>query len=129
MRRIARARSARRRRRRHEQRRSRISYYSGFLFRFGSSRNVGLCAGEAPAYTCVAGADEQCASDEFVREWKEFKELSDKYQAPKDVQIRMKGLVADLQPQIPAGYQWDDKKLRFVKTPQPKVVPSAPVSK
>lgn len=78
-----------------------------------------------PAYTCVAGADEQCASDEFVREWKEFKELSDKYQAPKDVQIRMKGLVADLQPQIPAGYQWDDKKLRFVKTPQPKVVPSS----
>jgi hypothetical protein len=84
-----------------------------------------------PAYSCVAGPDEICASDQFVQDWNQFVSIRDKYQIPHDAQVTMTGIVATLKEQVPAGYEWNEKKLRFVKQKPPQAqaqLPSVPTT-
>jgi len=73
----------------------------------------------ASAYSCVAGANEQCASDLWMADYRQLKAIQARYQAPHDVQITIQGLASTLQASIPQGYTWDEKKERFVKLPPP----------
>lgn len=72
-----------------------------------------------PAYTCVAGPDEQCPSDQWIKEYREFKGLVNKYQAPQAIQDQMNGMRQRLSAQIPQGYDMDEKKERWVKQKPP----------
>jgi hypothetical protein len=89
---------------------------------------------------CLAGVNELCASDKFYAEYQRYKDYQVKYAPPKDVQLIMKGITADLNEEIQVemkqGFTWNEQKMRFVKpeppvaakpaTP-PQVAPVAPV--
>ena len=75
------------------------------------------------SYHCVAGPNEQCASDEWYSDFQKLKTLQAPYQMPKEKQDMVAGMVQRLSRDIPAGYQWDEKKVRFVK----QSMPQAPV--
>ena len=75
------------------------------------------------SYHCVAGPNEQCASDEWYADFQKLKTLQAPYQMPKEKQDMVAGMVQRLSRDIPAGYQWDEKKVRFVK----QSMPQAPV--
>jgi hypothetical protein len=77
------------------------------------------------SYHCVAGPNEQCASDEWYSDFQKLKTLQAPYQMPKEKQDMVAGMVQRLSRDIPAGYQWDEKKVRFVKQAMPPA-PSAP---
>lgn len=83
------------------------------------------------AYHCVAGPGEKCASDQFVKDWREYRDLVQKYNPPplpipKDDQVRIDGL-HDLLNREAVAYgatgqpggtmQWDQGKERFVVIP------------
>lgn len=74
-------------------------------------------------YKCVAGPDEQCASDLWYADWARLKGLQDKYKPPQPVADEMVGLATRLQQQVPPGYSWDVGKERFVRTPVPPPPP------
>ena len=78
-------------------------------------------------YKCVAGPDEQCASDLWFADYQKLLALNKKYTAPQDIQDMMVGLKMRLSQQIPAGYGWDDGKKRFVKLNP--TTPPAPAAK
>lgn len=86
---------------------------------------------------CLAGVNELCASDKFYAEYQRYKDYQVKYAPPKDVQLIMKGITADLNEEIQVemkqGFTWNEQKMRFVK-PEPPVAakpvtpPSGPVA-
>jgi len=79
----------------------------------------------AQAQTCVAGPDEICPSDIELGEVTEMKALNDAFQkklkafqdSNAESRIRYNGLDRTLALEAPKGYQWDEKKNRWVKTP------------
>jgi hypothetical protein len=84
----------------------------------------------APAYHCLAGPNEQCATEEWYSELQDLQALNKKYSPPADVQKQMKEKLALLQSTVPAGYDWNDQKKVFVKRAAPpsltQPVPSQP---
>ena len=84
------------------------------------------------AYHCLAGPNEQCATEEWYSELQDLQALNKKYSPPADVQREMKEKLALLQSTVPQGYDWNDEKKKFVKRaapPMPTVanpVPAAP---
>ena len=80
------------------------------------------------SYHCVAGPNELCASDEWYSDFEKLKTLQVPYQMPKEKQDMVAGMVQRLSRDIPAGYQWDEKKVRFVRQPitQKFDAPNAP---
>lgn len=81
-----------------------------------------------PAYNCIAGPDEQCASDLFYADYERWKSLQAEVTAGQSTSAmralqeksdQFNGMTQRLTAQIPQGYQWDVKKLRFVKAPAP----------
>lgn len=89
-------------------------------------------------YTCVAGPDEQCASDLWYADYQELKaliakyqippELAKKYQMPQAVQDQVRGWSERLASAYP-GYQWNEAKQRFTKLPTPQAAVPAPEKK
>jgi hypothetical protein len=84
---------------------------------------------------CVAGTDELCPTDFQLNELKEYRALEAKFVALNakiqaqihDDQVRMKGLEKDFSEGAPQGYNWDNKKMRWVKAPPaPVQTPAAP---
>jgi len=69
--------------------------------------------------TCAAGLDEKCPSPEWLADFKRLKAMIDKYKMPKDEQDQASGIQQRLMKEIPAGYQWNEEKLKFVKIPAP----------
>lgn len=78
---------------------------------------------------CVAGLNQLCASDKFYVEYKRYKDYQAKYGPPEDVQLIMKGLLADLNEEIQAeqkaGYVWNDKESVFIKPSPPEAAKPA----
>lgn len=83
-----------------------------------------------PSYSCVAGPDELCASDQFFSDYQRWKTLkADLAKQQESTELRdlqnksdqLSGMTTRLSQQIPQGYAWDEKKSRFVKAS-----PSAP---
>jgi len=83
----------------------------------------------ASSYKCVAGPNEQCASDEWYSDFQKLKTLQAPYQMPKEKQDMVAGMVQRLSRDIPAGYQWDEKKVRFVKQSMPQAPVQPPQGK
>ncbi len=83
-------------------------------------------------YHCTAGPGEKCASDQFVKDWREFKALRTKASKPqltRDEQVRMQGLLQVLNGDAPAygkEMKWDEEKERFVTAPPPPTQSLAP---
>lgn len=75
---------------------------------------------EPKKYSCVAGPNEQCASDLWFADYQRLKALQEKYSAPPDVRDLMVGIATRLNQQIPTGYRWDEAKTRFIKIEEPK---------
>jgi hypothetical protein len=99
--------------------------------------SVWIARRPAPIPACVAGPDEQCPSYEFDKEWREYQAIADKYKPNRDDDLKMKGLLRDLQDKMPKeklpfkpGYSWDwsPEKVKFVatKTPTPQVQVTPP---
>jgi hypothetical protein len=92
---------------------------------------AGLATCGQPKYTCVAGPNEQCASDQWYADYQRLKKLQAPYVAPREVQEQLRGISTQLQMEIPPGYQWDEAKARFVKTApptQPSTLSPAPAT-
>lgn len=81
----------------------------------------------SPDYKCVAGLDEQCASDLWYTDYQKLRGLQKQYNAPQEVADQMSGLAMRLNQQMPPGFNWDEGKQRFVRIPHPlsPVVPPA----
>jgi hypothetical protein len=84
-----------------------------------------------PPYSCTAGQNEQCASDQWYQDYERFvalrTELNPKPKLTAD-QVRqktdeMQGILNRLRIDAPSGFDWDEKKLRFVKRPSPPPPP------
>ena len=71
------------------------------------------------AYHCLAGPNEQCATEEWYSELQDLQALNKKYSPPADVQREMKEKLALLQSTVPQGYDWNDEKKKFVKRGAP----------
>jgi hypothetical protein len=82
-----------------------------------------------PAYHCVAGPGEQCASDQWYADYLHLQKLQAPYTPPKDTGDLINGIATRLRTQIPAGYDWDDGKERFVKRAPPTAPPQPPTVK
>lgn len=84
-------------------------------------------------YTCVAGQNEQCASDLWYADYLKWKAIYDKYKMPTEEADKANGMAVRLNQQIPLGYEWSDPKQRFVKKvmglPAPQLQPTAPPAK
>ena len=76
---------------------------------------------KAEKYTCVAGPDEQCASDLWYADYLKYEVLTKKYAPPQDIVDQMQGMQDRLIKSVPAGYTWDATKKRFVKIPVAQV--------
>jgi len=85
----------------------------------------------AKPYSCVAGPDEQCASDQFYADFKHWQELRDDLKNSQQVpQVRelqdktdlFNGITTRLNSQVPKDYQWNEQKMRFVKAQAPNSV-------
>lgn len=79
----------------------------------------------AADYHCVAGPSEQCASDLWIAEYREWKAFQRKYAPPQAETDRIQGMLDRMRGEIPQGMQWDDAKLRFVKAPPQPATPPA----
>lgn len=77
-------------------------------------------------YTCVAGPNEVCPSDLWVKDFYRLRDLQNKWTPPQDTTDLMNGMIQRLSKEVPAGYTWNDEKLRFVKVTQdaPKPAPA-----
>jgi len=84
-------------------------------------------------YTCVAGPDEVCPSDLWVTDYQKMKAIMAPYVAPQEKQDLANGIAVRLNREIPPGYYFDEKKLRFVKaqvsTNAPIASPPTPLTK
>lgn len=78
-------------------------------------------------YSCVAGPGEECASDLWYADYLKWRDLTDKYKAPQEVQDQINGMALRLNQQIPPGFQWSEVKQRFVKSPPPQAPTNTPV--
>jgi hypothetical protein len=89
-------------------------------------------ASTTPPYSCTAGQNEQCASDQWYYDYQRFISLRTELNPkPKlsDAEIKhktdeMQGLLNRLRIDAPTGYDWDEKKLRFVKRAVPVPTPT-----
>jgi hypothetical protein len=87
-----------------------------------------------PPYSCTAGDNEKCASDQWYSDYERFVTLRTELNPkPKfsEAEIKhktdeMQGLLNRLRIDAPPGYDWDEKKVRFVKHPMPPTPPPAP---
>lgn len=84
-------------------------------------------------YSCVPGPGELCASDQFYSDFKHWKEIraavgkrsaSAAVREFQDEQDMADGMAARLVKQIPAGYDWDEAKGRFVLKPEQSAPPA-----
>jgi hypothetical protein len=66
---------------------------------------------------CVAAADEQCPTAQWLEDFERLQALNKKYAPPRDAQFLMKGLQESLVSNIPAGYDWNEPKMKFVRKP------------
>lgn len=78
-------------------------------------------------YSCVAGPGEECASDLWYADYLKWRDLTDKYKAPQEVQDQINGMALRLNQQIPPGFQWSEVKQRFVKSPPAQAPTNTPV--
>ena len=88
-----------------------------------------------PGYSCVAGPDEQCVSDEDVKDYRRLREIQEKYGMPKDQQLIVNGIIVELRQHVPQGYDFNESKAtsaaladRVRYTKQKPATPPPPVS-
>lgn len=79
----------------------------------------------AKPYTCEAGPDEKCPTQQWYADYKHLLKLQEPYVMPSDVRDLVNGIGMRLRATTPAGFEWSDEKGKFVKA----VPPPAPVVK
>lgn len=80
-------------------------------------------------YSCYAGVDEQCPPEAWMKDFQWLKEKQEKYRAPQDVIDQMNGVNWRLRESVPKGYDFNEQKMRFVKTKTPTPQPTPEVKK
>ncbi len=75
------------------------------------------------SYSCVAGPNEQCPSDEWMRDYDRMRAMQDSIKDKTDV---INGIMTRLRGDIPAGYQWNEQKKRFTRPDVSNATPVPP---
>ena len=73
---------------------------------------------------CAAAPGDQCPPAAWIADLERVRQLQAPYTMPQDTQDLISGVLARLQRDIPAGYQWNESKRAWVKIAPP--VPQAP---
>jgi hypothetical protein len=75
---------------------------------------------------CAAAPGDQCPPAAWIADLERVRQLQAPYTMPQDTQDLISGVLARLQRDIPAGFQWNESKRAWVKIAPP--VPQAPTS-